>query len=212
MVLYLTASVIGVVVIVFLVIHLTKSGGGNAASGSSTPTGAATAGGANGANGYVFVQTAKVGTFPLNQAVTKEVSATARAQSSAVASALKAKKAGTPGQSVTGVYDTGSVTTLTTSYKGIVFIGYDGTFNPAAVIKIVRSHLTSTRVVDPGPHGGKMACGYNTASGTTASECVWVTKTTFGIVEFLKGGQPVKQGGAHALALKVRQAVEAKAS
>jgi hypothetical protein len=212
MVLYLAASVIGVVVIVFLVIYLTKSGGSNAASGSSTPTGAATAGGANGANGYVLTQAAKVGTFPLNKAVTKEVSSTARAQSSTVASALKAKKAGTPGQSVTGVYDTGSVTTLTSSaYKGIVFIGYDGTFDPAAVIKIVRSHLTSSRVVEPGPHGGKMACGYNTTSGT-ASECVWVTKTTFGIVEFFKGGQAVKQGGAHALALKVRQAVEVKAS
>jgi len=214
MVLYLAASVIGVVVIVFLVIQLTNSGGGNAASGSSTPTGGATAGGGpNGVNGYVFTQAAKVGTFPLNKAVTKEVSTAARAQSSTVASALKAKKAGTPGQSVTGVYDTGQVTTLTSSaYKGIVFIGYDGTFDPAAVIKIVRSHLTSSRVVPPGPHGGQMTCGYNTTTGTAASECVWVTKTTFGIVEFLKGGQPVKQGGAHALALKVRQAVEVKAS
>jgi hypothetical protein len=214
MVLYLAASVIGVAAIVFLVVHLTNSGGGNAASGSSTPTGGATAGGgANGANGYVFTQAASVGTFPLNKAVTKEVSAAARAQSSTVASALKAKKAGTPGQSVTGVYDTGQVTTLTSSaYKGIVFIGYDGTFDPAAVIKIVRSHLVSSRVVPPGPHGGQMVCGYNTSTGTEVSECVWVTKTTFGIVEFIKGGRPVKQGGAPALTLKVRQAVEVKAS
>jgi hypothetical protein len=213
MVLYLAASVIGVVVIVFLVIHLTNTGGGNAASGSSTSTGGATAGGANGVNGYVLTQAAKVGTFPLNKAVTQQVASVAKAQSSTVASALKAQKAGTPGQPVTGVYDTGSVTTLTSSaYKGIVFVGYDGTYDPAAVIKIVRSHLSSSRVVAAGPHGGQMTCGYNTTSGSAASECVWVTKTTFGIVEFLKGGRAVKQGGAPALALEVRQAVEVKAS
>ena len=55
-----------------------------------------------------------------------------------------------------------------------------------------------------------MACGYNTTSGADASECVWVTKTTFGVVEFVKDGKPAKQAGASALALKVRQAVEVK--
>jgi hypothetical protein len=57
-----------------------------------------------------------------------------------------------------------------------------------------------------------MVCGYNVSTGTKASECVWVTKTTFGVVEFLKGPRQVKQGGAPALTLKVRQAVEVKAS
>jgi hypothetical protein len=39
---------------------------------------------------------------------------------------------------------------------------------------------------------------------------VWVTKTTFGVVEFIRDGKPAKQSGASALALKVRQAVEVK--
>jgi hypothetical protein len=202
-----------VVVIVYLVIHLAKSGS-NAAGGSATPTsGNTAAAGPNGTNGYVLTQAAKIGTFPLNKPVTDEVTTVVRSRSSALASGLKAAKAGTPGKMVLGVYDSGPVTTLTSSaYKGIVFTGFDGTFDPAAVIKSVRVDLKSSRMVNAGPHGGKMVCGYDTTSGTTASECVWATKTTLGIVEFLKGGRPVKQGGASALTLKVRQAVEVKAS
>jgi hypothetical protein len=105
----------------------------------------------------------------------------------------------------------GSSSSFTSStYKGLIFIGYDGTYDPAAVIKIVRSHLESTRLVDAGPHGGEMTCGYNASTGSRASECVWVTKTTFGVVEFIRDGKPAKQSGASALALKVRQAVEVK--
>ena len=78
------------------------------------------------------------------------------------------------------------------------------------MIKIVRSHLVSTRLVDAGPHGGEMTCGYNTSTDSQASECVWVTKTTFGVVEFIQNGEPAKQSGAADLALKVRQAVEVK--
>ena len=47
--------------------------------------------------------------------------------------------------------------------------------------------------------------------GSDASECVWVTKTTFGQVEFLQGQVPVKYPGAAKLALKVRAAVEVPA-
>ena len=73
MALYLAAAVVGVVVIVFLVIHLTKSGANKAATGSSTPsTGTTAAGGQAGTNSYVFTQAAKVGTsFPLNKTATK---------------------------------------------------------------------------------------------------------------------------------------------
>jgi hypothetical protein len=213
MVLYLAASVIGVVVIVFLVIQLTKSSGSNPPSGASTPTASAstTAGTATGTGGYVLTQAARVGAFPLNKTVTSEVAGPARAEAAPVAAALKAAKAGTPGQSVAAVYDMGPVSSLTSSaYKGLVFIGFDGSYNPAAVVRIVRTHLVSSRVVKPGPHGGDMVCGYNTASGADASECVWVTKTTFGVIEFLQGEQPVKHAGAATVALAVRQAVEVR--
>jgi hypothetical protein len=79
------------------------------------------------------------------------------------------------------------------------------------VIKLERTVLVSSRVVKPGPHGGQMVCGYNTSGASDASECVWVTKTTFGEVEFLNGQVPVKYPGASNLALQVRNAVEVKA-
>ena len=63
-------------------------------------------------------------------------------------------------------------------------------------------------MVKAGPHGGQMVCGYNASNGSDASECVWVTKTTFGQVEFLQGQVPVKYPGASKLALAVRNAVE----
>ena len=213
MVLYLAGAVIGVVVIVFLVVHLTKSGGGNAAGGSSTPSTSATAGATGGSAGLVLTQAATVGQFPLNKTVTAEVATTARNQSAPVVAALKEKGAGQPGKAVTGVYDLGTVRSLSSSaYKGIIFVGYDGTFNPSAAIRIVRTHLVSSRVVNAGPHGGNMVCGYSYSSGTYASECVWVTKTTLGIVQVVKGEEPVKYHGTPTLALQVRNAVEVRAS
>ena len=65
--------------------------------------------------------------------------------------------------------------------------------------------------MNAGPHGGKMVCGYNTSNGSVASECVWATTTTFGVVEYFNHGQPAKVSGAAKLALKVRDAVEARA-
>ena len=94
----------------------------------------------------------------------------------------------------------------------MLFVGYDGTFNQAAVISLARAQLKSSRTVKAGPNGGEMVCGYNTSTGSEASECVWVTKTTFGQVDFLAGATPVKYQGAAELALEVRAAVEGRAS
>jgi hypothetical protein len=212
MVLYLSAAVVGVVAIVFLVLHLTKGSGGTPSAGSSSPgTGTTAGGGPAAAGSYVLTQAPKVGAFPLNKAATKAIEPDAAKQTGTVASALKGKKAGKPGKSVSAIYDTGGSSDYQAkTYNGMIFIGYDGTYDPAAVIKIVRGHLKSSRAVAPGPHGGQMACGYNTELDTEASECVWVTKTTFGIVEFIKNGGPGKQAGASDLALKVRSVVEVK--
>jgi hypothetical protein len=56
-----------------------------------------------------------------------------------------------------------------------------------------------------------MMCGYNTSNNSVASECVWATTTTFGIVEYFRHGQPAKVTNASTLALKVRDAVEVRA-
>ena len=114
-------------------------------------------------------------------------------QSAAIADQIKARGYGKPGKVTVGVYNLTQVTSISSSsFKGIAFTGYDGTFNPKSVINLVRSTLVSSRVVNPGPHGGEMVCGYDTSGGSEASECVWVTKTTFGQVHFLEGQVAVK--------------------
>ena len=210
MALYLAAAVVGVIVIVYLVLHLTKSSPNKAATGSNTPTAAATLG----SNSLAFTQAAKVGTsFPLNKAATKTFTPAAMNQSSPVANEIKARGYGKPGKVTVGVYDLTPVTSIASSnFKAIAFIGYDGTFNNKSVIGLERSMLESPRVVKAGPNGGEMVCGYNTSGGSEASECVWVTKTTFGEVQFLNGQMAVKYPGASKLALEVRSAVEVRPS
>jgi len=208
MVLYLAAAVIGVAAIVFLVIHLTKGGSGTA-SGTSTP-GATTTAAAG--QGYVLRQAATVGKYPLNKAAASQISGQITSATSKITSKMAATQSGKPGKSVIGIYNTGSATSLaSSSYKGLVFVGYNGTFNPTNLMNLVQKNLKSSRVVNAGPHGGKMVCGYNTSNNSVASECVWATKTTFGIVEYFRHGQPAKVTNASALALKVRAAVEARA-
>ena len=159
----------------------------------------------------MFTQATTVGNFPLNKTATIKLTSNAKAQAAAMAHEIQAKGEGKPGKVTVGVYDLTSVKSVTSSaYQGIVFVGYGGTFTPKSVIKLERSSLVSSRMVKAGTHGGEMVCGYNTSGGSDASECVWVTKTTFGEVEFLNGQQLVKYPGASDLALQVRNAVEVR--
>jgi hypothetical protein len=80
------------------------------------------------------------------------------------------------------------------------------------VIELERAKLVGSRVVTAGPHGGEMVCGYSTATSPEASECVWVTKTTLGEVQYINGPIPVKYSGLSNLALTVRNSVEVPAS
>jgi hypothetical protein len=207
MVLYLVASVLGVVLIVLLVVRLTKSSPNHPAAGTSptVPVGAT-------GSGFVFTKAAKVGTLPLNAAATRAFSQFAQKVAGPEAQAIKARGAGNPGQQVIAMYDLGHVTNVNSSnFKAVGFVGYGGTFNPTAVIKYMKTQLVSSRIVSPGPHGGEMICGYSTAEGSDASECAWVTATTFGQVHFVKGAALVKYPGASRIALEVRNAVEVKA-
>jgi hypothetical protein len=212
MVLYLAAAVIGVAAIVYLVIHLAK-GGSSTASGTSTPGATSTAAGGTAAGpAYVLRQAASVGKFPLNKTAVSQISGAMTTATSKITGKMAATGAGKPGKSVIGIYDQGPTTSLaSSSYKGMVFVGYDGTFNPTNLINLVQKNLKSSRVVNAGPHGGKMICGYNTSNNSVASECVWATTTTFGIVEYFNHGEPAKVSNASKLALKVRAAVEARA-
>jgi len=207
MVLYLAAAVIGVVAIVYLVVHVTKNSGGAAASGTSTPSATTPAG-----PHYAFTLANHVGKYPLNKHAVSQASSDVKGQSAPITSKLTSSGAGKPTTSMVAVYNMGASSSLTSAtYKGLVFVGYNGTFNPANVIKLVRSNLASAHVVKAGAHGGQMVCGYTTSNGPPASECVWATTTTMGVVEFYNHGQPAKVNSPGKLALKLRDAVEVRA-
>jgi hypothetical protein len=211
MILYLLAAVLGVAVIVLLVIHLTQSGSTTTTGSTSSPTTSPTAAAGTG-SGFVFTKVAKVGTFPLNAAATNYYVSYKEAQVNSIAQAIKAKGAGHPGKELIAMYNLSRVTNVwADNYKAVAFVGFDGTFNPNAVIQYMKTQLISTRMVSAGPHGGLMMCGYNTSSGRKASECLWVTPTTFGMVQFIVDRAEAKYSGASTLTLQVRNAVEIKA-
>jgi hypothetical protein len=208
MVLYLLSSVVGVVVIVLLVVHLTKTGTNSTPTGGSTPSTGTTAAAAP-ATKYVLTAAPKAGSYPLNSAATRTLTQGMRAGLASLGSVLKARGAGHTSRDVVAVYDLSSVTDPTASdFRGVDFFGYDGTFNVAAVVKFEQTQLVSTRVVNAGPHGGEMMCGYSRTNGADASSCFFVTKSTFGMLEFVIGGTPAKYNGASNIALTVRDAVE----
>jgi len=207
MVLYLGASVLGVALIVLLVIQLTKTGTSSSASGSSTSSTSATAAAAP--PQYVFTKAAKVTSYPLNNAATKVWAGLVANEVAPFVAEIKARGAGHPGREVVAMYDLTSVSTPSASnFEAIAFAGWDGKFNPKEVIKLEKAQLHSARMVSPGPHGGEMMCGYNHDSGADASDCVWVTTSTFGQVQFFVGQSQVEYPGAATFALEVRQAVE----
>jgi predicted lipoprotein with Yx(FWY)xxD motif len=209
MVLYLLASVVGVVVIVLLVVHLTKSGSNNPAAGSST-NGTNTP--AAGPVSYVFKTPDSVGQFKLNQSATRTFAQANRAGLTALASELKNGGEGRASKDVVAVYDLSSVTDPTASdFRAVQFTGYEGTFNQAKVIAFEKTQLISTRMVPTGPHLGEMICGYNHENDTDTSACVWVTNSTLGMVDFVIGDTQVKYNGASSIALAVRDAVEVPA-
>jgi hypothetical protein len=212
MVLYLGASILGVIVIVLLVVRLSKTGSGTTTGGSATtPTTSSTA--AAPPSRFVLVQAPKVANrYPLNPTATR-TSTTLAATEAAVARALHASGGGHVTKAVVGMYDLTSVTSPSDSnFQAISFIGYQGTFNENNVIAFEQTQLKSSRMVKPGPDGGKMICGYaTTTGGAAASECVWVTKDTFGQVQFIVGQTAVKYPGAATLALDVRDVVEVPA-
>lgn len=206
-VLYLVGAGLGVALIVLLVIQLTKTGTSSSASGSSSPSTSASA--AAGPPQYVFTKASRVAHYPLNETATRVWAGLVANEVTPFVAEIKAKGTGHPGKEVVAVYDLTSVSSPSASnFEAIAFAGWDGRFNPQAVLKLEKAQLHSTRMVSPGPHGGEMMCGYNRYTGADASECVWVTTSTFGQVEFFIGQSQVMYPGAQTLALEVRHAVE----
>jgi hypothetical protein len=76
----------------------------------------------------------------------------------------------------------------------VVFAGYDGTFNPQAVIRTDESEAAGGKVAAAaaGPHGGSAACITTGTGATAAGICTWVTDTTYAVlIESGTGSQAV---------------------
>ncbi len=90
-------------------------------------------------------------------------------------------------------------------YRSVAFVGFEGTFRPAAAIsQIEQQGYTYTRE-PPGPHGGMMACGKTSG----AWDCVWATPTTVCDIEILDTTGELIGANIGANAVRIRDALEA---
>ena len=158
MILYLAGAVIGVVLIVLLVVHLSKSGSGTGTAG--TPTGSSSAPSATGtAVKYTLTAPAMAGPYQLNPTATKDFSNRGERRAALAAQQIK-PMARVPGhERLRRVRPQRGPGILSFDFKAVEFVGYDGTFDPQAVIKYEKTQLVSISMVNPGPHGGEMMCG-----------------------------------------------------
>jgi hypothetical protein len=108
---------------------------------------------------------------------------------------------------VFGVYDLRAATAKRAA-PVVVFSGYNGTFNPRAVIH-TESQGTGAKVfaVAAGPHGGSAVCLSSGSGARTGGACIWATDTTFGaLFESQTGSQAVNS--LPSLMIKMRANVE----
>ncbi|WP_067477371.1 hypothetical protein [Actinomadura hibisca] len=108
-------------------------------------------------------------------------------QMSSLRSQLESQSGGKIDSFVSAFYKDASGGTSLTVPQGVMFVGGTGEMgDPDAFVRGFReagqkagSVVTET---EPGPHGGKAACGQVSGSGVTISQCAWATRSSFGVV------------------------------
>ena len=93
-------------------------------------------------------------------------------------------------------------------YRSISFTGLEGTFNPQAAASAVETSLGSGYTfdsVDPGPHGGVMACG---SVSSNSENCVWATPTTLCLIMIIDTTQQLIGPSVDANAVRIRDVLE----
>jgi len=91
----------------------------------------------------------------------------------------------------------------------VVFSGYNGTFNPQAVIHTESEGTKGAKVfaVAAGPHGGSAVCLSSGSGASAGGACIWATDTTFGaLFESGTGSQAVSS--LPSLMIKLRADLE----
>jgi hypothetical protein len=118
------------------------------------------------------------------------------------------KSAGHATSGVFGIYDLKQVSGDKAA-PAVIFSGYDGTFNPQAVIRQDESEVTGGKItaVAPGPHGGSAMCASSGTGAGAAGICAWATGTTYAVLaEKGTGSQAVS--GMPGLLVKMRPDLE----
>ena len=111
----------------------------------------------------------------------------------------------------------GSVTTTVTLtyqsprtpnfYRSVAFVGFEGTFRPAAALSAIELTGYTYTSEPPGPHGGMLACGRTSG----AWDCVWATHSTVCDIEVLDTTGELIGANIGANAVRIRDAIEAPA-
>ena len=98
---------------------------------------------------------------------------------------------GTPTSVAAGSYylSGSSSVLLDSGFKGFTVAGYNGSFKVSSFISTFQKHLSDVSVQNLATYGGEMICGeLHSSTNGNDSECAWVTPTTSGIIQYIKGG------------------------
>jgi len=92
-------------------------------------------------------------------------------------------------------------------YRSVAFVGFQGTFRPAAAINAMELPSYTYTNEPPGPHGGMLACGRTQG----AWDCVWATPSTVCEIEILDTTGELTGANIAVNAVRIRDALEAPA-
>jgi hypothetical protein len=92
-------------------------------------------------------------------------------------------------------------------YRSVAFVGFEGTFKPAAALSALEQQGYTYTSEPPGPHGGMLACGQTSGPW----DCVWATRTTVCDIEILDTTGELIGANVAVNAVRIRDALEAPA-
>jgi hypothetical protein len=88
--------------------------------------------------------------------------------------------------------------------RSLAFVGFEGTFRPAAAVSVVEGTAYTFTSVSPGPHGGAMGC----ANEEGTENCVWATSTTLCEIQILDSTGELLGANVGVNAVRIRDALE----
>lgn len=111
--------------------------------------------------------------------------------------------------------DVGSVTSTVTLtyqapqtpnfYRSVAFVGFEGSFRPAAAVSAMEQPGYTYTREPPGPHGGVLACAH--VSGPW--DCLWATSTTVCDIQIIDTTGELLGANIGVNAVRIRDALEA---